>query len=106
MFGRTGLKKLAQQLDAVSRHSDDMDGTHSVPLGDLLTPEFLSAHTRFASLEALLEAGGFTVDGPQDLDSIPAPQWEHFIRSATPFPSWQAMLGQAVAAYTRRRFGL
>lgn len=106
MFGRDGLKKLAQQLDAVSRNSKAMDGTQSVPLTELLTPEFLTSHTRFANLQTMLEAGGFGTTSPQDLDSIPAQEWERFIRAATPFPSWQAMLGQAVAHYTRHRFGL
>jgi len=80
----SGLKKLTQ-------NAKELDGTHTVRLVDMLSPEFVSSHSKFADLNDLFAASGFKIDSPEDFVAIPDDQWDAFIAKSTDFGSWLEM---------------
>lgn len=95
MFKIDGLSELQNKLSELANNARELDGQHSVPLPELLTPSFLSKHTRFLSDDDLFEAGGFKVKSTEDFEAIPSDKLDGFIRSESSFESWQAMLEAA-----------
>ena len=88
----SGLEKLKKNLEK-------LDGTHEVQLGDLLTPKFILAHTKFSDLDDLLKSSGFKVDSAEDFKAIPDEEWDAFIKANSDFESWSEMQKTAGAEY-------
>ena len=95
----TGLDELAKNLEGMS-------GTHNVPIEELLTPEFVSSHTKFANIEEMFEASGLKIESQDDFEAIPAKDKDKFIRSISAFSDWESMLGEAASAWTVKKLGL
>jgi hypothetical protein len=77
-----------------------------VPIGELLTPGFVSRHSRFQNVNQLLYAMG---PGPcllSDLDASNRQRLDDFTRLSTTFPAWEAMLRQARGEWVLRRIGI
>lgn len=89
----SGLKKLQKNLE-------DMEGTHTVPITDVLTPEFVSSHSRFPDFETLLAEAGITTK--EEFEAYPDADFDAFIAANTNFESWLDMQRQGGAAYTKR----
>jgi hypothetical protein len=79
---------------------------HLVPIGDLLTAGFVSRHSRFQDVDALLSASGLNPCLLTDLDPQMRRRWDDFIRLTTPFPDWAALLRAASAEWVIRRIGI
>jgi hypothetical protein len=101
-----GLKEFQRKLEDLSRRSQDLEGTHSVPVTELLTPAFLSSCSRFRSAEELFEASGFPVNSQEDFAAIPDDQWDAFIGQSTSYSNWEEMLHAAGAAWAKTRLGI
>jgi hypothetical protein len=101
----TGLDQLNRRLQDLSKKAAALDGKHTVPLKELLTPAFISKHTRFSSMEEMFEASGFKIETQEDFAAIPDDQWDEFIRSVSSFSDWQAMLQEATKAWTVKQLG-
>ena len=95
----TGLDELARNLEGIS-------GTQNVPIEELLTPEFVSSHTKFANIEEMFEASGFKIESQDDFASIPDEDWDKFIRTISAFSDWESMLGEAGSAWAVKKLGL
>jgi len=54
-------------------------------------------------IHALIDKAKESLEVAQD---IPDDKWNEFIRSVSPFPSWQAMLGKAAEEWTAKKLGL
>ena len=81
-----GFDELQRELRDLSRKVAKLNGTHSVPIIELLTPTFVSKHTRFANMEEMFRASGFRLETHEDFTAIPDDEWDEFIRSASSFP--------------------
>jgi hypothetical protein len=79
---------------------------HLVPIGDLLTSSFVSRHSRFQSVDALLSASGLNPCLLTDLDPHMRRRWDDFTRLTTTFPDWAAMLRAASSEWVIRRIGI
>ena len=90
----SGLKK-------VQRNLQDMAGTHTVPITDVLTPEFVSNHSRFPNFETLLTEAGITTK--EEFEAYPDAGFDAFIAASTDFESWLDMQRQGGAAYAKRQ---
>jgi hypothetical protein len=101
-----GLDKLQKHLNDLARKAKELDGTHSIPLNELLTPSFISHHTRFASLAELFEAGGFEAGSKEEFEAIPDDKLDAFIQSESSFQSWQDMVGAAGKEWVAGKMGL
>jgi hypothetical protein len=101
-----GLDQLSKKLDQLAKNAKELDGTHSVSLTDVLTPAFVSQHTRFADADQLFEASGFNANSQAEFEAIPEDKLDAFIRSESSFGSWKDMLSAAGAAWAKGRLGL
>jgi hypothetical protein len=95
----TGLDDMKRNLRDLAKRARDLNGTHSVVLRDLLTPEFIQSHTKHSSIDAWFAASGFTIESTADFEAIPDQEWDDYVRSTTDFASWEEMLKTAGSAY-------
>ena len=102
----TGLDELTKQLDRMAKGAKELDGTHTVPMTELLSPGFVSSHTKFANAEEMFEASGFKIESQDDFAAIPDAEWDEFIRSISSFSDWQSMLGEAGTAWAAKKLGV
>lgn len=105
MLKINGLDELTKTLDRMAKGAKELDGEHKVPLTELLSPKFVSSHTRFANIDEMFEASGFKVESQEDFAAIPDAEWDDFIRSISSFSDWQAMLGEAGSAWAVKKLG-
>lgn len=105
MLKITGLDNFKKKLDDLSQKAKSLDGTHSVPIEDLLTPSFISRYTRFANVDEFFAASGFKVESREDLEAIPEDKWDMYIRSVSSFHDWEAMLGEAGKEWAAKKLG-
>jgi hypothetical protein len=101
-----GLDELQKKLDKLAKNAEELDGTHSVSLDEVLTPDFISRHTRFSDASELFEAGGFNAGSQEEFEAIPEDELDAFIQSESSFESWQEMLGAAGQEWAIAKMGL
>ena len=106
MTTRNGLSDLSKTLSDLAKRAQELHGEHSVPVNELLTPDFVSAHTRFANVEALFAASPFKIETSEDLEAVPDAEMDAYIRSISSFPDWSSMLGAAGELWASKRLGL
>lgn len=97
--------QFSKKLDQLAKNAKGLDGTHSVSLTDVLTPAFVSRHTRFSDAEQLFEAGGFSANSQEEFEAIPEDKLDRFISSESSFGSWKEMLSAAGAAWAKGKLG-
>jgi hypothetical protein len=97
-FDDSGFRELERKLR-------NLESRNSVSFAELFTPSFMSRHSRLASFEQLIEAGGFKVETKQDLLDIPGSEWEQVVKKETSFNSWQEMQETAANEWLQRQFG-
>ncbi|NUT60143.1 hypothetical protein [Herbaspirillum sp. C9C3] len=101
-----GLDEFSRHLKQLAENASKIDGTQNVPLPDLLTPEFMSAHTRFPNAQALFDGSGFKLDSVEDLKAIPDEDWDRYIQAESSFSSWRDMLSAAGVIWMKKKLGL
>jgi len=102
----TGLDEFQKKLDDLKNRVESISGERSIPLNELLTPDFLAACSTFSSAEELFERSGFKVESQEDFAAIPDEPWDEFIRVNTSYFNWQEMLQAAGAAWTKAKLNL
>lgn len=105
-FKITGLDKLQKKLNNLQRNAEALDGEHQVPFSELFNSSFMQRYTNFASIEALIDAGGFKVETPEDFKAIPDDDWEKHIAKTTNFSNWQEMMNEAASEWAKNQLGL
>ncbi|WP_331463459.1 MULTISPECIES: hypothetical protein [Lachnospiraceae] len=100
-----GLDELEKQLKQMEKGAKELDGTHSVPFGELFTPSFMKKYTSFSSMDELLNAGGFKVESQEDFKNIPEDEFDKHIATSTNFSTWKDMLGKASQQYAAKKLG-
>ena len=106
MMKITGLNDLQKRLEKLADDAGALDGTHNVPLDDLLDQSFLQKHTQFLSLAELIENSGFDIQSAADFKAIPDDDWDRYIGSISKFTDWQTMLNSATQSWATKRLGL
>ena len=86
-------------LDDLQKDLKKLSGKRKVSFDKLFTPAFMRKYTRFRSIDALLEAGGFHADTNAAFDAIPQRELDAHIAKVTKFRNWEAMLEEAAAEY-------
>lgn len=90
-------------LDQLIKNAKEIDGKHQVKLVDLMNPDFISAHSKYADFDALLAASDFKVENAEDFAAIPDDAWDAYINSNTDFDSWLEMQKAAGAEYMKAK---
>jgi hypothetical protein len=103
MFEIRGLDEAMRKLKRLQDNAQALTGSHDVRGSELFPPACMSRFTNVASFDALIEAGGFTVESQADFEAIPDAEWEKVIRAHTSFSSWQQMQEKAGEEYAARK---
>lgn len=99
-----GLDELQEKIEVLSQKVHELDG-QNIPMSEVLTGDFISRSTKFSSLEELLEASGFKIESQDDFAAIPVDDLDRFIRSNSPFDSWNALLSTAGSEWAKKKLG-
>jgi hypothetical protein len=75
---------------------------HSAKVGDVLTDSFMAQHTKYPTLDAFFEAGGFTVNCAADLTAALGDVLDLHVKNSSEFDSWYDMQVAAIDEYTLR----
>lgn len=102
----TGLKEFQKKLDKLSQNAQALDGSHQVPLEELLTSQFLQKYTFVSSYSELMEKSGFKIESAEDFKNIRDDEWDAYIHSVSSFKNWQAMLSEAGKVWAVKKLGL
>ena len=94
-FELKGLKELQKKLEALAE-------TKSVPLTELLNPQFVSACSKYASAQELFDASGIEIGSKEQLEANRS-QLDAFLSNNTTYGSWSEMIRAAGVAYTKAR---
>ena len=78
-------------FDQLEKNLSELSGTHSIPLDDLMTPDFISSCSQYSNFEELIEASGLKVESKEDFAAIPDQEWEQFIQTNTSYEGWIEM---------------
>ena len=105
-FKITGLKEFQKKLEDLERKANALHGEHEVPFTKLFNASFMQRYTNYATMEALIEAGGFKVETTDDFKAIPDQEWDEHIAKTTRFANWQEMMEQASAEWAKKQLGL
>lgn len=106
MIELKGFDDVSRKLKDLAERAESINGTHEVPVSEMLTPGFLARHTRFLSADELFEASGFKIETAEDFEKVPDEDWDEFIQQSTPFADWSDMLSAAGTEWTRKKLGL
>lgn len=100
------VKENFKPLEDLVRRARELEGQRSVSVTALLTPEFLSSCSRFASADEMFAASGFRIESAEDFNAIPDAEWDGFISSNTSYSDWKRMLQVASGEWAKRQLGL
>lgn len=100
-----GLDGLSKKLGQLANNAKELSNTTSVSLTDVLTPEFVAQHTKFADASELFEASGFDMSSQSALEALPERELDKFISSVSPFGTWREMINAAGTAWAKRKLG-
>ena len=99
-----GLDELQRGLRRLQDRARALEGSHSVPVEELLTPGFMRRHVRGCSTaEEWFQRSGFRIDSQEDFKAIPDDAWDEYVRSSTSFSTWQGMIEAAGAAMIEKK---
>lgn len=94
-----GLKKLKR----LAQNIKDFEGINSIPMGDVLTDEFIQANTNFQNIEELFEKAGYKVENQADFQAIPQEDIDSFVRENSKFDSFTTLQQEAVDEFVRNK---
>lgn len=77
----------------------------SIPLTELMTPDFLASCSKFSSLDDLLHTSGFMIARSEEIETLPDYEWDKFIGQHTIYSNWKEMLGSAAEKWATKRLG-
>lgn len=100
-----GFENLSKKLDQMAKAAKEMDGEHSVPMSELFTNNFVSANTKFNSIEEFFEASGFDYSSEEAFAAIPDDQMDAFVSANSNFDTWADFMGEAAKKYTAKKLG-
>lgn len=72
---------------------------NQIPLNKLMTPDFISSHTKHNDFDRLLACGGFEITDEKQFNLFPSNDWEAYITRQTQFISWREMRMRAMVIY-------
>ena len=101
----TNFDDVQRKLSELQKRASALHGQRQVPLGELMTPAFLAAHTDCASLDELFQRGGFAVASPADFEQIPEDELDQVVAAHSQFKSWAELLQAAGQEWVRRQLG-
>ena len=106
MLHFAGASTLAPSSHESLKGIEPSSRQHMVPIQELLTNSFVSRHTRFTSVDTLIDAGELNAKWVGESNAHLGSVWSQFIRSVSDYPDWDAMVRDAGAEWLIRRIGI
>lgn len=100
-----GLDKLKNELKSLEKNAKRLHGSNDVSFDELFSSKFMSSYTNHSNFEALLEAGGYSVETQEDFEAIPEDDWDSHIREHTRFETWLDMQQKAAEEWITKQLG-
>jgi hypothetical protein len=94
-FEIKGLKELQQKMEALAE-------VKSVPVPELLTPEFVSACSKYASAQELFDASGLEIGTAEKFEEHRS-ELDEFLGKNTTYGNWSEMIGAAGEQYLKAK---
>lgn len=91
-----GLKKLTQNAKELNKKG-------AASFAEVVTPEFISAHTDFNDIFDLFKQAGFDINTVEEIETIPEDELDPFINEKTKFSDFQDLQKNALAEYMRKQ---
>ena len=102
-----GLEELDRKFREAERKVERVSGSREVPIGEILTPDFMARFTNFASVDDMLDKSGFEVNTAEDFQTVTDDDaWSDFVAVNTQFPTWGNMLVAAYEEHIQARLDL
>ncbi len=76
-------------------HKEEPVVEYTLTVEEVFTPAFVQRHTGFDTIYVFLNAGGFDVTTPAQLETVPERALDKYIKRVTSFDSWDAMFAEA-----------
>ncbi len=86
--------------------TDERGSMAHPPLDIFFTDEFIQRHSRFATIDEFLEAGGFHIQSKEDLERISGEEIDAHVVAHTDFQSGEEMFKAAMAEWAKKTLGL
>lgn len=100
-----GFDDLQKQLKNMQKAAKKLDGTHTVPLGELLNTRFMRKYTNFSSLDEMLEQFGYGKLSQKEFENIPENEIDSKVAETTRFKGWDDMMEKATEQYVSKKLG-
>ena len=94
-FEIKGLKELQKKIEALAEPK-------SVPLTELLTPQFVLACSKYSSAQELVDASGIDIGTREKLEQNRS-ELDEFLSKNTSYSSWSEMISAAGVAYMKTK---
>lgn len=95
-FKITGLDDLEKKMSNLSNNVERLQGNHEIVISD----DFVSSHSQFASMKDLLEAGNF-----ESIEKADDDKFDTFIEENTDFASWKEFQSTLANEYITKELG-
>lgn len=94
------------ELDRLIRKAEELDGvTQDIAMADILTDDFMQAHTQFGSIQDFFNHSGLEFTDQASFEAIPATDLDVYVASVTDFDTWADMLGAAGGEFVKKQLG-
>ncbi|NMO95544.1 hypothetical protein [Paenibacillus lemnae] len=104
-FDMKGFEEFNSSPEELDQKTRELENNRSVPVEQVLTPDFMAKYANSASVEHFFEAGGFLVKNDEDFDALPQEPLDQYVRETSSFDSFQDMVDKAVREYIVRNLG-
>ena len=98
-----GLDALQKRLNEIGNNAKKLDGSHDVPMSELLPDSFIAKNTDFNTFEEFASAPIF--QQYESFEAIPDAEFDQFIKQHSRFENWKEMQIQASKDYTVKKLG-
>lgn len=95
-----GLHQLSNQFRRMADNARSLEGTQSVPIEELMPAPFVQRHSRFSSIQEMIDAAG--IAGQEEFEGQ---AWNDFVAQNTTFANWEGMVQQAGGEWVSRKIG-
>lgn len=100
-----GFDNLSKKLNKMTKAAQEMDDEHRVPMSELFTNDFVSANSKFNSIEQFFEVSGFDYSSEESFAAIPDDQMDAFVSANTNYDTWSDFMGAAGKKYVAKKLG-
>lgn len=86
-------------FDNLRKNLSDLHGSHEYTANELFPAQFMRAYTQFKNHDEFVQNCGFSVT---NIEEIPQPDLDNYVKRVTQFPSWDEMRTKAVSELISR----